>query len=148
MCREQIIVCCGFCIDCQLKAVHLTGPLLRCFPATTALPKSFLAGYMQSTYYDNQHGLTQKDQAFGIRLQQKTLGNLHDHLSCWKIDFDINGTSNNFHKTVRSCGTVMRQTLPEAWCGLPCFTESAPLRSEVQWSICSSAPTHALGPLT
>ena len=55
---------------------------------------------MQNEYYDDQWGLTQKDLKFGARVHQKVLSNIHDHLTSWKVDFDINGTANSFHRTV------------------------------------------------
>ena len=42
-------------------------------------------GYMQTTYWDNQWMLTAKDNEFGTRVHEKTLGNLHDHLTSWKV---------------------------------------------------------------
>lgn len=60
------------------------------------------AGYMQNAYYDDQWNLTKNDLKFGTRTREKTLSNIHDHLTSWKIDLDINGTRNNFHKTVSS----------------------------------------------
>ena len=55
---------------------------------------------MQNTYFDDQWGLTTKDSKFGTRTHNKALSNIHDHLTSWKIDFDVGGTSNNFHTTV------------------------------------------------
>lgn len=59
------------------------------------------AGFMQNEYFDDQYGLTQPDLKFGTRIQQKVLGNIHDHLTSWKVDLDINGTANSFHRTVQ-----------------------------------------------
>lgn len=55
---------------------------------------------MQCTFWDADHGITQPDVKFGTRVHEKTTGNLHDHLSAWKLDFDINGPVNTAHKTV------------------------------------------------
>lgn len=31
--------------------------------------------------------------------------NIHDHLTSWKVDLDVGGTKNNFHRTTLQAGT-------------------------------------------
>ena len=47
---------------------------------------------------DNMRGV------FNPEHQVQALSNIHDHLTSWKVDFDIVGTSNSFHRTVLLAG--------------------------------------------
>ncbi|GAB4817152.1 hypothetical protein N2152v2_004198 [Parachlorella kessleri] len=62
------------------------------------------AGYMSTLYYDPA-GITFRDQRFGTRVQKYVLANIHDHLSGWKVDLDIEGRNNTFHITEVKVGT-------------------------------------------
>lgn len=47
------------------------------------------SGYLQSSFYYPKQG------NFGPRIQQGTMGSLHDHILTYKADFDILGTKNS-----------------------------------------------------
>ena len=85
-------------LACFAGLSHQSAMCFNCCSNLTVI--LWHAGYMQNEYFDDEHGLTQKDLRFGTRTQQQVLSNIHDHLSSWKVDFDINGTSNSFHMTV------------------------------------------------
>ena len=68
---------------------------------------------MQTLYWDDQYNLTANEVPFGARVHQKVFANLHDHLSSWKVDLDINGTANSFHKTVWTHADASLAALPK-----------------------------------
>nr|QOL01225.1 putative extracellular protein TR9_033 [Trebouxia lynnae] len=64
----------------------------------------YQAGYMQAAYWDPAGG-TKMDLPYGTVVHTYTLGNIHDHLSGWKVDLDVMGQSNCFHKATLAAGT-------------------------------------------
>lgn len=59
-----------------------------------------MAGYIVASYY-GLNGETYQDDPFGVRVHEYAFGKLHDHLSGWKVDIDILGTSNTIRKQVQ-----------------------------------------------
>ena len=68
--------------------------------AQAPIPPDALPGSGRQTH-STRRNLTAKDAMFGTRAHQKSLANIHDHLSSWKVDLDVLGASNSFHKSVR-----------------------------------------------
>ncbi|KAH9505424.1 hypothetical protein Btru_057248 [Bulinus truncatus] len=50
----------------------------------------YLTGYIQSNYYRDVERL------YGFRISEHILGNLHHHMIHFKVDLDINGTTNRY----------------------------------------------------
>eukprot|EP01025_Chloroclados_australasicus_P041422 TRINITY_DN4386_c1_g1_i3.p1 TRINITY_DN4386_c1_g1~~TRINITY_DN4386_c1_g1_i3.p1 ORF type:complete len:942 (+),score=92.97 TRINITY_DN4386_c1_g1_i3:198-3023(+) len=63
-----------------------------------------MAGYMEALFFDPLQNI-HRDMPFGTRVGKNTLANIHDHLSGWKVDFDIKGRNNSFEKQTVRYGT-------------------------------------------
>lgn len=59
-----------------------------------------MAGYIVASYY-GPNGETVEDDPFGARVHNNAFGKLHDHLSGWKVDIDVIGTTNSIRKQVQ-----------------------------------------------
>ncbi|KAF4619282.1 hypothetical protein D9613_004722 [Agrocybe pediades] len=64
------------------------------------------SGYMQGGYWNP------KQDGYGGRIRHTSMGNLHDHVVNYKVDFDIAGTANSLLKT-----TTAQETLQHPWLG-------------------------------
>ncbi|GAB4821559.1 hypothetical protein N2152v2_008605 [Parachlorella kessleri] len=62
------------------------------------------AGYMSALYYDPA-GQTFQEAPFGTRVHKYVLANIHDHLSGWKVDLDIEGRNNTLQVTEVKTGS-------------------------------------------
>ncbi|KAF8887254.1 copper amine oxidase [Gymnopilus junonius] len=67
------------------------------------------SGYMQGGYWQPN-----KD-PYGGRIHDVSMGNLHDHVINYKVDFDIAGTSNSLLKTTTQVETVTYPWLDDDW---------------------------------
>ncbi|KDR84410.1 hypothetical protein GALMADRAFT_220168 [Galerina marginata CBS 339.88] len=67
------------------------------------------SGYMQGGYWrSNQDG-------YGSRIRDTSMGNLHDHVINYKVDFDIAGTANSLLKTTTKQEEITHPWLDDDW---------------------------------
>ncbi|THU91056.1 amine oxidase catalytic domain-containing protein [Dendrothele bispora CBS 962.96] len=59
------------------------------------------SGYLQGGYWEP------KQEGYGGRIRDTTMGNLHDHVINFKVDLDISGTSNSLLETTTAQETVI-----------------------------------------
>ncbi|KAF5367943.1 hypothetical protein D9758_004498 [Tetrapyrgos nigripes] len=67
------------------------------------------SGYLQGGFWEP------KQKGYGGRIRDSTMGNLHDHVINFKVDFDIAGTSNSLLETTTSQETVTQPWFDEDW---------------------------------
>ncbi|KIM38732.1 hypothetical protein M413DRAFT_447684 [Hebeloma cylindrosporum] len=67
------------------------------------------SGYMQGGYWNpSQDG-------YGSRIRDTSMGNIHDHVINYKVDFDIAGTANSLLKTTTKQEEVYHPWLDDDW---------------------------------
>ncbi|KAF8187204.1 copper amine oxidase [Pholiota molesta] len=67
------------------------------------------SGYMQGGYWNAQQD------GYGARIHETSMGNLHDHVINYKVDFDIAGTANSLLKTTTNQEEVIHPWLDDDW---------------------------------
>lgn len=67
------------------------------------------SGYLQGGYWEP------KQDGYGGRIRETTMGNLHDHVINFKIDFDIGGIENSLLETTTSQETVTQPWFDDDW---------------------------------
>ncbi|KAF8967481.1 copper amine oxidase [Flammula alnicola] len=67
------------------------------------------SGYMQGGYWNP------KQDGYGARIRETSMGNLHDHVINYKVDFDIAGTANSLLKTTTKQEEVNHPWLDDDW---------------------------------
>ncbi|KAK0207087.1 copper amine oxidase [Desarmillaria ectypa] len=67
------------------------------------------SGYLQGGYWDP------KQDGYGGRIRETTMGNLHDHVINFKIDFDIGGIENSLLETTTSQEVVTQPWFDDDW---------------------------------
>ncbi|KAH9482139.1 Amiloride-sensitive amine oxidase [copper-containing] [Psilocybe cubensis] len=68
------------------------------------------SGYMQGGYYTSKI-----QEGYGGRIRHTSMGNLHDHVINYKVDFDIAGTENSLLKTTTKQEEVTHPWLDDDW---------------------------------
>ncbi|KAF9477828.1 amine oxidase catalytic domain-containing protein [Pholiota conissans] len=67
------------------------------------------SGYMQGGYWN------EKQDGYGGRIHYTSMGNLHDHVINYKVDFDIAGTANSLLKTTTNQEEIDHPWLDDDW---------------------------------
>ncbi|KAF8887255.1 amine oxidase catalytic domain-containing protein [Gymnopilus junonius] len=67
------------------------------------------SGYMQGGYWQPNQD------AYGGRIRDTSMGNLHDHVINYKVDFDIAGTTNSLLRTTTEVEEVTHPWLDDDW---------------------------------
>lgn len=75
----------------------------------TMVVSSMASGYLQAEHYPTHVPAQIKEKNFGTRINERTMGSLHDHLFGWKIDLDILGKDNRAMRVEKRLGTFPNQ---------------------------------------
>ncbi|KAF9535149.1 copper amine oxidase [Crepidotus variabilis] len=67
------------------------------------------SGYMQGGYWN------EKQEGYGTRIRDTSMGNVHDHVVNYKVDFDIAGRKNSLLKTTTSQQEVLHPWHGDDW---------------------------------
>ncbi|EJU01891.1 amine oxidase catalytic domain-containing protein [Dacryopinax primogenitus] len=67
------------------------------------------SGYLQGGYWEP------KQTGYGTRIQDQTMGSLHDHVINYKVDLDIAGTENSLLETTTSVEEVSHPWYDDDW---------------------------------
>ncbi|CAA7259438.1 unnamed protein product [Cyclocybe aegerita] len=67
------------------------------------------SGYMQGGYWNP------KQDGYGARIRETSMGNLHDHVINYKVDFDIAGRANSVLKTTTKQEIISHPWLDDDW---------------------------------
>ncbi|KAK0447703.1 copper amine oxidase [Armillaria borealis] len=67
------------------------------------------SGYLQGGYWDP------KQNGYGGRIRETTMGNLHDHVINFKVDFDIGGIENSLLETTTNQEVVTQPWFDDDW---------------------------------
>ncbi|KAG8928953.1 hypothetical protein FRC02_006181 [Tulasnella sp. 418] len=85
------------------------------------------SGYLQATYWDDQQA------NYGTRIEKTTMGSIHSHVLNYKVDLDIQGTSNSLLKT-----DLVQEEVTLPWSD-PEDGVTRQLRADRQWISTESA---------